>query len=153
MGQNCKGRARIGHILRTLVQALIAQRFGDGEHAVKRGRHIGHKLLRSDRHTLSPPPKQSRETRFMCQPTGASSASDGPHAQPVQTAERRVAGIHCVNSWSSASAHSSRRCSAPSYRTSCFGSCAQWYICTPQVYGSLVSAVPCTTSSGRGANC
>src|SRR5215467_4816532 len=43
----------------------------------------------------------------------------------LHTEERRVAGIHCVNSWSSSAAHSSKRCSAPSYRTSCLGSRAQ----------------------------
>src|SRR6266567_3326690 len=153
MGENRTGRARVGQVLRPLVQALIAQLFGDGEHAVKRGRHIGHKLLRGDRHTLPPPLRPPRETRSVCQPTGSRGSGDGQHAPPIHAAERRVARIHGVNSWSSASAHSSRRCSAPSYRTSCFGSCAQWYICTPQEEGNLVSALPCTTSSGRGASC
>src|SRR5712691_11851324 len=77
MGQNRTGRARIGHILRTLVQARIAQLFGDGEHAVKRGRRIGHKLLRCDRHTL-PPPRPSREIRSVCQPISSTGARDGP---------------------------------------------------------------------------
>src|SRR3989475_11802169 len=77
MGQNRTGRARIGHMLRTLVQARIAQLFGDGEHAVKRGRHIGHKLLRGDRHTL-PPPRPSREIHSVCQSISATGARDGP---------------------------------------------------------------------------
>src|SRR3989454_7688968 len=78
MGQNRTGCARVGHILRTLVQARIAQFFSDGEHAVKRGRHRGHKLLRGDRHTLPPPPKQSRQIRSVCQPTDSTDARDGP---------------------------------------------------------------------------
>jgi hypothetical protein len=43
----------------------------------------------------------------------------------VPPEEWRVAGIHCVNNWSSAAAHSSKRCSAPANRTSYLGSCAQ----------------------------
>jgi hypothetical protein len=48
-----------------------------------------------------------------------------PSKDYVDTAERRVVGIHCMSNWSRVAAHSSRRCSAPSYRTSCFGSRAQ----------------------------
>src|SRR5215475_1752521 len=77
MGQNRKGGARMGHMLRTLVQPRIAQLFGDGEHAVKRGRHIGYKLFRSDRHTL-PPPRPSRAIRSVGQSTSATSIRNEP---------------------------------------------------------------------------